>query len=124
MTHELHSRVGDKEVYLAREHIKHVKMIADLTKNALQQQTSTKQEMRRFSMKYLDILYPELFFYSPEVKSFIRLTQSSLLYHHFRLASVSVIKFVFFFPRHQFSSLPTTSSSFYRTRIFSLSVQQ
>lgn len=53
-------RVGDKEIYPARKHIKHAKMIADLTKNASQQQTSTKQDMRRFSKKYLDVLYPGL----------------------------------------------------------------
>ena len=51
VTYEPYVRVGDKEIYLAREHMKHVKMIADLTKNALQQQTSTRQDMRRFSNK-------------------------------------------------------------------------
>ena len=60
VTYEPHMHVGDKDIYLAREHIKHVKMIADLTKNALHRQTSTKQEMRRFSKQYLDVLYPEL----------------------------------------------------------------
>ena len=69
VTYEPHVRVGDKEIYLAREHIKHVKMIADLTKNAWQQQTSTKQEMRRFSKKYLNVLYPELS-YLPNMKNF------------------------------------------------------
>ena len=94
-----------KEIYLAREHIKHVKMIADLTKNAWQQQTSTKQEMRRFSKKYLSVLYPELL-YLPNMKNFFN-TFVSLLLFLIRLTqcplpslptsvSVSVIKFVLF----------------------------
>ena len=61
-------RMGDKEIYLAREHVKHVEMIDDLTKNALQRQTSTEQEMRRLSKTYLDVLHPELS-YSPKMKN-------------------------------------------------------
>ena len=41
MSHILH--LDDKEIYLAREHVRHVKTVADLVKNAWQQQTSTKQ---------------------------------------------------------------------------------
>ena len=62
-------RVGDKEIYPARKHIKHAKMIADLTKNALQQQTSTKQNMGRFSKNCLNVIYPELS-YCLQMKNF------------------------------------------------------
>ena len=64
-------RVGDKDVHSARKYMKHAKMIADLTKNALQQQTSTKQDMARFSKKCLHVPYPELSYHLEMKKSFI-----------------------------------------------------